>query len=209
MQNLLRLLLMLGIAGSALTFMGSGAAWWFEEERRLRRLVGRSLGGEPDGVIVARGRNAAAGFRLESEQVVVMRDGGADALLYPLKALVGAELIVDGQVGARALRDEPRRALDQIAGAPNRVTLRLVFDDPRHPDFDLDLWLPQDQIRRDARPSSAAIEEARSWLARAEAILRRTPAVPVAEPAVAHHVEDIEPEVEEPPEDDGPPWEEP
>ena len=38
MQNLLRLLLMLGIAGSALTFLGSGAAWWFEEERRLRRL---------------------------------------------------------------------------------------------------------------------------------------------------------------------------
>ena len=209
MQNLLRLLLMLGIAGSALTFLGSGAAWWFEEERRLRRLVGRSLGGEPDGVIVARGRNAAAGFRLESEQVVVMRDGGADALLYPLKALVGAELIVDGQVVARAIRDEPRRALDQIASAPNRVTLRLVFDDPRHPDFDLDLWLPQDQIRRDARPPSAAIEEARGWLARAEAILRRTPAVPAPEPAVTHHVEDIEPEDEEPPEDDGPPWDEP
>ena len=208
MQNLLRLLLMLGIAGSALTFLGSGAAWWFEEERRLRRLVGRSLGGEPDGVIVARGRNAAAGFRLESEQVVVMRDGGADALLYPLKALVGAELIVDGQVVARAIRDEPRRALDQIASAPNRVTLRLVFDDPRHPDFDLDLWLPQDQIRRDARPASGAIEEARSWLARAEAILRRTPAVAASEPAVAHHIEEVDVEEVEP-EEEGPPWEEP
>jgi hypothetical protein len=60
MHNFLRVLLILGIAGSAMTVLASGAAWWFEEERRLRRLVWRCLGGEPDGVIVARGRNAAA-----------------------------------------------------------------------------------------------------------------------------------------------------
>jgi len=192
-QNLLRLLLLLGVAGSALTFLGSGAAWWFEEERRLKRLVRRALGGEPDGVIVARGRNAAAGFRLESDKLVVMRNGGADALLYPLRALVGAELIIDGQVVARAVRDEPRRALDQIAGAPSQVTLRLVFDDPRHPDFDLDLWLVRDLLRRDALVPVAAIQEARSWLARAEAILRRTPAVAVRQPVSAS-----EPELDEP-----------
>jgi hypothetical protein len=98
-------------------------------------------------------------------------------LLYPLQALIGAELIVDHQVVARALRDEPRRTLDQIASAATRVTLRLVFDDPRHPDFDLDLWLPEDESRRDSRAPSAAVEEARGWLARAEAILRRGPQV--------------------------------
>jgi len=189
-QNLLRLLLLLGVAGSALTFLGSGAAWWFEEERRLRRLVRRALGGEPDAVIVARGRNTAAGFRLESDQIVVMRDGGAKALLYPLRALVGAELIIDGQVVARAVRDEPRRALDQIASAPSQVTLRLVFDDPRHPDFDLDLWLVKDLLRRDTLVPVAAIQEARSWLARAEAILRRTPAVAVSQPAAAPEFEE-------------------
>jgi hypothetical protein len=178
-QNLLQLLLVLGLAGSLLTVMGSGAAWWLDEDRRLRRLLRRSLGGEPDGAIVARGRNTAAGFRLASNQVVVMRHGGAEALLYPLQALIGAELIVDHQVVARALRDEPRRALDQIATAASRVTLRLVFDDPRHPDFDLDLWLPLDEARRDSRPPAAAIEEARGWLARAEAILRRAPQVAV------------------------------
>ena len=189
MQNLLRLLLILAIAGSGLTFVGSGAAWWYDEERRLRRLVRRSLGGEPDGAIVARGRGAAAGFRLDSGQIVVMRDGGADALLYPLQALVGAELIVDDQVAARAFRDEPRRAPDQIGGAVARVTLRLVFDDPRRPDFDLDLWLAEDQTRRDARSPSNAIEEARRWLARTEAILRRAPLVAVRQPA-AHEAED-------------------
>lgn len=175
MQNLLRLMLVLGMAGSALTFAGSAAAWWFDEERRLRRLIWRALGGEPDGTIVAKGRNAAAGFRTAANQIVVMHEGGAKALLYPLTALIGAELIVDGQVVARALRDEPRRALDQTTGATNQVALRLVFDDPRHPDFTLDLWLPEDEARRAARPPSAAIEEARGWLARAEAILRRAP----------------------------------
>ena len=194
MQNLLRLLLLLGVAGSALTFLGSGAAWWFEEDRRLKRLVRRALGGEPDAVIVARGRNAAAGFRLASGQVVVMRDGGADALLYPLRALVGAELIIDGQVVARAVRDEPRRPLDQIASAPSQVTLRLVFDDPRHPDFDLDLWLVRDLLRRDALVPVAAIQEARSWLARAEAILRRTAAVAVSQSSAAPEPEEDEPD---------------
>lgn len=194
-QSLLRLLLLLGVAGSALTFLGSGAAWWFEEDRRLKRLVRRALGGEPDAAIVARGRNTAAGFRLASDQIVVMRAGGANALLYPLRALVGAELIIDGQVVARAVRDEPRRALDQVAGAPTQVTLRLVFDDPRHPDFDLELWQVRDILRRDTLVPVAAIQEARSWLARAEAILRRTPAAAVSVRETA-----LEPE-----EDDEPP----
>ena len=183
MHNFLRILLILGIAGSAMTVLASGMAWWFDEERRLRRLVFRSLGGPPDGVIVARGRNAAAGFQLAAAKVVVMREGGAQALLYPLHALIGAELIVDDQVVARAVRDEPRRALDQIATSAKRVTLRLVFDDARHPDFDLDLWLPRDQLRRDARPPAMAIEEARGWLARAEAILRRPPPAPTVRSA--------------------------
>ena len=201
MQNLLRLLLVLGLAGSGLTFAGSAAAWWFDEDRKLRRLIHRSLGGDPDGVIVARGRNAAAGFRLASGQVVVMRDGGADALLYPLQALIGAELTVDDQVVARAVRDEARRALDHIAGAASRVSLRLLFDDARHPDFLLDLWLPEDEARRDVRPPAHAIEEARSWLARAEAILRRAPQVAARSVAAPDDEDEAEP-VDEAPEND-------
>ncbi len=70
------------------------------------------------------------------------------------------------------------------------MTLRLVFDDPRHPDFDLDLWVTEDQLRRDARPASVAIQEARGWLTRTEAILRREAAAPEREPAVARHPEE-------------------
>jgi hypothetical protein len=142
--------------------------------------------------------------------------------------LVGAELIVDGEVAARAVRDEPRRALDRISNEARRVTLRLIFDDAVHPDFELDLWLPEDALRRDARPPAAAIQEARGWLARAEAILRRPaptanpqgpppppaplpqPAQPISRPqpgSVASYEDDPEPEFDAAIDDD-PPWDE-
>jgi hypothetical protein len=178
--ELIRFALLLAIAGAAVTFFGSAAAWWWEEPRRLRRLVRKVLGGPPDAVIVAEGRNAAAGFRLASHHVVVMRDGGAHALLYRLEFLSGAELIVDDQVAARVLRDGTRQTLDQVASGARQVTLRLMFDDARHPDFSLDLWLPSDQLRKGAAPPAAAIREARGWLARAEAIMRRVSIQPPA-----------------------------
>jgi hypothetical protein len=220
MHNFVRFILVLGFAGSAMTLLAGGWAWWNEEDRRLRRLARRALGGVPDAAIIARGRDSAAAFRLTSAQVLVMRQGGARALLYPMHKLVGAELIVDGEVAARAVRDEPRRALDRISSEARRVTLRLIFDDAAHPDFDLELWLPEDALRRDARPPAAAIQEARGWLARAEAILRRpapaaapqTPqqpppvARPRPEPAAAYEV-DPEPEFDAAIDDD-PPWDE-
>ena len=180
MHNLVRFILVMGFAGAAMTLMAGLWGWWNEEDRRLRRIARRALGGAPDAAIIARGRDSAAAFRLDSAQVLVMRRGGANALLYPMRLLIGAELIIDGEVAARAIRDEPRRALDRIAGESRRVTLRLIFDDPAHPDFDLDLWLSDDALRRDARPPSVAIQEARGWLARAEAILRRPASPPAA-----------------------------
>ncbi len=196
MIEIVRIILLLGIVGAGATFLGSTAAWWMDEQRRLYRLARKVLGGKPDGFIVAVGRNAAAGFRLESRQVLVMRDGGAHALLYRLHDLVGAELIVDDQVVARVLRDEPRRTLDQVAAGATQVVLRLLFDDPRHPDFSLELWQPNDQLRNEARSPAAVIREARAWLGRCEAIIRRA-APPAPAPAkVAARIE------QEPP-----PWE--
>ncbi len=198
MIEIVRSILLLGIVGAAATFLASGIAWWMDEQRRLYRLARKVLGGQPDGFIVAVGRNAAAGFRLESRQVLVMRDGGAHALLYRLHDLVGAELIVDDQVVARVLRDEPRRTLDQVAAGASQVVLRLLFDDPRHPDFSLELWQPNDQLRNEARSPAAAIREARAWLGRCEAIMRRaTPPAPTPAIAPAKVEADREP----------PPWE--
>jgi len=171
--QIVRILLLLGITGAGVTFVASAAAWWMDEERRLYRVARKVLAGRPDGFIVAVGRNAAAGFRLASHRVLVMRDGGAHALLYQLYSLVGAELIVDDVVVARVSRDQPKRPLDQVAAGASQVVLRLMFDDPRHPDFNLDLWQASDQFRNDARSAAATIREARAWLGRCEAIMRR------------------------------------
>jgi hypothetical protein len=195
LNETVRLVLMIAIAGCAMTLCGSAAAWWFDEERRLRRLIRRCLGGEPDAMVVARGRAAGAGFRLASNQAVVLWHGGAKALLYPLHALQGAELIVDDRVVARVFRGEPRRALDVVETGARSVTLRLIFDNPRDPDFDLDMWLPHDGHRRDSGTPGAAIQEARSWLARSEALLRMPPPVR-EEPRVAIEPQRMDPPVE-------------
>ena len=197
MTDALRLLLLLAIAGAAVTVAASFLSWQMDVERRLRRYVRRVLGGEPDAVVVVRGRAAGAGFRLATSQAVVLWQGGAKALLYPLGAFLGGELVVDDKVVARVFRGEPRRALDAVETGARTVTLRLVFDNPKDPDFDLDLWLPQDALRRDAGTAAKAIQEGRSWLARIEAVLR-LPTTPAVEPRIAQDKASPEPL---------PPWE--
>jgi hypothetical protein len=182
MADLLRTLLTVLLGGVVLTVIGAGLAWWFEEDRRLRRLIRRALGGEVDAAIVAKGRGAAAGFSMGSNQMVVMDRGGASALLYRLDHVDGAELIIDQVVVARVFRGENRRPLDRIEKEPEAVTLRLIFNDARNPDFDLDLWLADDAGRRHAPKPTDAIHEARSWLARVDAILRRAPVQRIATP---------------------------
>ena len=178
---------MLALAGLAVTLLGSLAAWLLNEERRVRRNLKRVLKGPPEAMILARGRGRAAGFNFSTGLAAVAWDAGGWMLVYRLDELMGAELIVDGQVLARAYRGEPRRALDQTVEHAARVTLRLIFDDPHHPDFDLDLWLAGDEARRRATSPSDAMQEANRWLARAEAILRRpiAPRVAAAMPGAA------------------------
>lgn len=176
MTDMARLLLMLGLAGTAVTFIGSLALWFFDEPRRMRRALRRVLKGEPEAIVLARGRGRGSGFSFETGLAAVAWDRGNWCLVYRIDELIGAELIIDGQVVARVFRGEPRRALDQVVSSADQVTLRLIFDDPRNPDFDLDLWLRGDEARRDDWSPGAAIQESNRWLARADAILRRPPA---------------------------------
>ena len=173
MNDVGRLLLLVALAGTAVTFAGSAAIWFFDEDRRIGRALRRVLKGEPEAMLVARGRGRGVGFSFATGSAAVAWDSGAWCLIYRIDELMGAELIIDGQVVARAHRDEPRRALDQRVSHATRVTLRLIFDDPRNPDFELDLWVAGDEARRVAASPGAAVLEASQWLARAEAILRR------------------------------------
>jgi hypothetical protein len=173
MSELARLLLLVAIAGSAVTFMGSAAIWFTDEERSLRRALRHVLKGDPEATIVARGRGRGAGFSFATGLAAVAWDKGAWCLIYRIDELMGAELLVDGQVSGRVFRGEARRALDHVAPQAQRVTLRLIFDDPRHPDFDLDLWQAGDEQRRESSSPGDAVQEANRWLARCEAIVRR------------------------------------
>ena len=178
MSDLIRNILLLGIAGAAVTMIGSGAAYWLDEDRRLRRMLRRALGAPPEMVVLARGRGLGAGLNLAAGRVAVLWDGGLKGLIYRLDQLMGAEVIVDDRVAARAFRDEPRRPLDEVAPDPKRVLLRLVFDNPRDPDFELVLWPPADPGKINAGSGFDAIQAARRWVSSAEAILRQPRAAP-------------------------------
>ncbi len=190
MKDLGPLLLMILLAGAALAILGSFAVMFADEDRRIRRALHKVLKGPPEASVTAPGRGRGAGFSFATGLAAVAWDGGSWCLVYRLEELVGAELIIDGQVMARAYRDEVRRPLDRVSAQASRVTLRMIFDDPRHADFDIDLWVAGDDLRRPNASPATAVQEANSWLARTDAILRRsrprpkvaTPPAPAPEP---------------------------
>jgi hypothetical protein len=206
MHELTRLLIVIGAAGVVLTLLGAVVIWSRGETRRLRRGLTRILGGKPHGLLVAApGKGRAVGLNFANNTMAVAWDAGAWGLVYRLDDLVGAEAVVDGQVVGRVQRGEDRRALDSVGGAKELVRLRLIFDDPAWPDFDLDLWTPESMARRGAPGAGEAIKDANRWLASTEAILKRasarrfeTPPPPAPAPVVA-----------QPAAVDDPPWDEP
>ncbi|WP_296598281.1 hypothetical protein [Phenylobacterium sp.] len=195
MDEVARLLTLLALLGGAMTLLGGVCVWHLDETRRIRRTLVQALGAEPQPMLVARGRGLGIGFDLARNLVVIAWDRGGWRLNYRLDELVGVELIVDRQVAARAFRGEPRRALDQLADPQERVRLRFVFDDPEHVDFEMDLWLPEDDGRRGRFYADEALREANRWMARMESLLRR----PVNKPAAAAPVSASAPPASRPP----------
>lgn len=188
MNEVARLLLTVALAGAAVTFAGSAVIWFRDETRRIRRGLRHVLKAEPEALLAARGRGRGVGFNFAGGLMAVVWNAGAWGFLYRIDELMGAEVIIDGHVVARVFRHEPRRALDQVVTHASRVTLRLVFDDPHHPDFDLDLWVEGDEARRSAGSPADRVQEANRWIAGCEAVLRRPPApraATVAAPAMA------------------------
>ena len=172
MNEWLRLALAISVAGVAVTLAAALAAWWMGETRRLARVFRRALDGRPDAALTAAGAGRGVALSLASRRIVTAWDRGGWRIVYPLDEWIGAELDLDGAVAARAVRGEPTRRLDRASGAEGEVRLRLVFDDPGHPDFELVLWPSQARRGGFARPRDA-IAEANRWIARIEALARR------------------------------------
>lgn len=174
MDDVARLLTLLALVGGALTLLGGVIAWRLDEVRRIRRSLTLVLEADPQPLLTARGRGAGIGFNLAAGKLAVTSDRGVWCLVYGIDELMGVELIVDRQVAARAFRSESRRPLDHLAPPEERVRLRFVFDDPAHADFDIDLWRPEDDDLRGRLDAETALQEANRWMARMEAILRRS-----------------------------------
>lgn len=189
MDEVARLLTLVALAGGALTLVGGAFAYFLDETRRVRRTLTAGLNGSvPQPMLVARGRGMGIGFDLSAGLVAVTWDRGGWRLTYRLTELVGVELVLDHGVAARAFRGEARRALDHLAEPQERVRLRFVFDDPTHPDFPLDLWIPEDDGLNGRMDAHEALAEANRWMARIESILRRAGEGTAKAPPVAARV---------------------
>lgn len=209
MHDLARLLLTLALAGTVVTFLGSLILWATNEERRIGAALKRVLNGPSEATILARGRGRGAGLSVTTGLFATAWDKGDWCMVYRLEEVTGAELLIDGEVAARVFRGENRKALDRVPATAREVTLRLVFDDPRYPDFDLELWAAGDEARRDAPTATSCAQAANQWLARVESIVRRprsAPAVSASPPPPAPKVAKRAPPP--PPQDEAPPWDE-
>lgn len=184
MSDLVRLMLLLILAGAGLTVLGGAAIWFLNEERRITRSLKHVLATAPEALVFAHGRGA--GFAFSRGNMAVTWDLGAWCLLYRIADLVGAEVIVDGEVVGRTHQGEPRRAIDKPMTGAGQIVLRLLFDDPAYPDFDITLWTTDAEARKHLASPALAGQEANRWLARIESILRRqgAPSKPAAAVAV-------------------------
>ncbi len=167
------ILLLIGVVSAGGMALVAVAAWWLEPGQRVTRRLQLGLAGPPEVLSLAPARGQGAALAIDERKLAIVRGPGDPGLVYDLDELVGAELIFDGAVAARASRGEGRRPLDQVSPDVSRVTLRFVFDDPHDPDFEFELYTPSDAGRRDDPGPDAAVQVARRWFARLEAVLRR------------------------------------
>ena len=172
MSQAAHIVLLLIAAGVGLTALIAMVGWWLEPHRRMGRGLRKVLGGPVDAMAMDVSRGQGAALRVDDGKIGIMRGFGDTGLVFDMDELIGAELIFDGHVAARVFRGEGRTPLNNISPSASRVTLRLVFDDLRDPEFLLELWSPADGPADD--PGAAeAVASARGWFARAEAVIRR------------------------------------
>ncbi len=165
-----------------------------EEPKKLEDEIKEALdGAKPDVESIEPVRKAAIAIAYNANKIVIVRDfGKKPRRMYAMNDLIGIEVFVDNRLVARVIRGGPHKMLDDIAPQVTRVTIRLIFDDPAHPDYELVLWDPHDALTARAEGPRAAMETARKWFYHIEAILRRPapkdikappPMAPAPEPA--------------------------
>jgi hypothetical protein len=200
MNDAMRLAVLLVIAALALTAVGALIARWLDPARRLTRYLRMALDAQPEGVMMDRGGGRAMAFNLRTGKMAVLWDKGRKGFVYKLEQLVGAEMMVDNIVLARCFRDRPPMPLDEIPLAAHRGVMRVVFDNPHEPEYELEIWPAMNGRGHEHRSPADAVQAGRKWLTRLEAIQRR--------PAPRTLTRPLAPTPILPDEDDPPPWDE-
>lgn len=180
MGETIRAILLIALIAAFLTTSVLLFSWWMESERRLRRAMGRALGGPPDTLALSPAEGRAAGLDFDSGQLVVLWKRGALGLIYAFEEVMGAEIIVDGHVVARVRRGQLRKDLDILAPDAELVVLRVMFDDARHPEFELALWdghrassTPDAETGSSTGSPGEGLRLGRRWLSHIEALMQR------------------------------------
>lgn len=170
MGEALRVILLVALAAAALTTGALLLAWWMEPVRRMKRALLKSLGAPAEAEAISPAEGRAAGLDFDGAQIAVLWNRGGSGLVYAFEEIEGGEVIVDGHVVARVRRGETRKALDILAPDAEQVVLRLMFDDARHPEFELALWDAAETVQTSS--PGEALRLGRRWLSHLEALLR-------------------------------------
>ncbi|MDC7683466.1 hypothetical protein PQU92_09280 [Asticcacaulis sp. BYS171W] len=146
-----------------------------EAPKKLEDEVAEALNGaRPDVVSIEPARKAAAALSYLANTCVIVREfGKAPTRVYGMVEIIGIEVFVNNKVAARIIRSGAHKMFDDIAPQVDRVTIRLMFNDPSRPDFELVLWDPNDALTARAEGPRAAMETARRWFYHVEAIIRK------------------------------------
>ena len=170
MGETFRVILLIALTAAFLTTGALMLSWWMEPQRRLQRALLKSLGRKADTEALSPAEGRAAALDFDGGQVVILWQRGSQGLVYAFDEIEGGEIIVDGHVVARVRRNEARKSLEVMVPDAEQIVLRLMFDDARHPEFELALW---DAAAPAPTGSPAeAMRLGRRWLSHVEALLK-------------------------------------
>lgn len=146
-----------------------------EQPKKLEDEIREALGGaKPEVLSVEPVRKAAVALNYPNNRFVLVREfGKSPTKILEIKDLLGLELMVDGKVQARVIRDGVHKMIDDITPNGNDIKIRFVIDDPVFPSYELLLWHPTDGGTARAEGPRAAMDTARKWFYHFEAIFRR------------------------------------
>ncbi len=186
MEETIKVILPVALIAAFLTTAFFFLTWWMESERRLRRAMKNALAGEPDMHAIAPSEGKAAGLDLLNEQLAVLWNRGAIGLVFDFDEIDGGEIIVDGHVVTRVRRHYGRKELDVMVDDAETVILRLLFNSPQCPEFEISLWratwsteaspqsvhAPASSGPRQTRSAGEGLRQGRRWLAHIEALAK-------------------------------------